>query len=69
MRVEGILRLRRRPLEESAVGFGYYEYGRTDDGAWYFKGVSVYGPSSEYAFSGSQAAGWTMPNGLVNGRI
>jgi hypothetical protein len=24
---------------------------------------------AEYAFSGSQAAGWTMPNGLVNGRI
>ena len=31
-------------LEESAVGFEYYDCGRTDDGAWHFKGVSVYEP-------------------------
>ena len=41
----GDIAIAKRVLEESAVGFRYYECGRTDYGAWYFKGASVYEPS------------------------
>jgi hypothetical protein len=33
----GDIAIATQALEESAVGFGYYECARTDDGAWYFK--------------------------------
>jgi hypothetical protein len=33
----GDIAIATQALEESAVGFVYYECGRTDDGAWYFK--------------------------------